>query len=181
MMTRLSATILFIALGLLPLGGCATSSSQAAADRTQGLRLDLFMTARGDRHELYRVDTDGTLHFGGGRSALQDQYTWNGPLTDDEITALHGVLDAHKLWTRDAVGSGDQAEARYTFSVRDGDRRNGFVVKGRSDAMESVRSLLEMASRRRLDDYLERLPRPDLDELQPADAEPQSGPDAPIE
>ena len=74
------------------LAGCSASDPGSA---TRGLSLEMWMQGGENRAAFYRLETDGTLGFGGGADALSHNITWTGPLTAGEIERLWVLLDEH--------------------------------------------------------------------------------------
>ena len=141
------------------LAGCSASDPGSA---TRGLSLEVWDRGAENLAVLYRVQTDGTLSFGGGRDAINQRTSWTGPLTAEEIDQLW-VLLADYGWLSGDVKAASTGEprkriCRIRMSWPGGAKR--YKIRGENPDVEPVETLLAEVSRRRLERDLETLPRP---------------------
>ncbi len=156
-LTSLAALLLFCLLGLT--GGCA-SSRIAGPDVTGGVTLELFVD-RGDRsYALYLMETDGMLHFAGGLDAYDREFTWAGPLTDEEVQQVLAFLDEHDLWHTDPVSTNEPPENKYSVKLRKPGARRSFVIVGDGPDISPLYDLIETASRRKHEEFMQMMPEP---------------------
>jgi hypothetical protein len=141
--------------------GCAAGGARTA-DRTGGLTVELLDEPERGAFSLYRVERDGTLRFGGGVDALNERFSWSGPLTIEEIARLRQLNDEHRWVERRSRPTDSASPRRSTLSVRDGSKYRRYRIEGECDGITPLRELLEQASQRRLDDFMRRLPQPGL-------------------
>jgi hypothetical protein len=111
---------------------------------------------------LYRVDTDGTIAFGGGADARNRNVTWTGTLTGDEIDRLWALLEQHGWLSGDvkaaSTGKPKDIEARIKVWWPGGSKH--YRLRGENPQVTPVAEVLGEASRRRLGGDLQTLPRP---------------------
>jgi hypothetical protein len=138
--------------------GCGTDP----ASTTRGLSLEVWLRGEQNLAILYRVETDGTIGFGGGVDGRSRRVTWSGPLTDEEIDRLWALLRANGWFSGNvkAASTGEPRQREYRIRLRwpEGNRR--YKIRGANPRVAPVEALLNEASRRRLGTELERLPRP---------------------
>jgi hypothetical protein len=143
------------------LGGCASGPSSAdGPDITGGLSLRMMIARPGDSFALYEVRTDGTLLYGGGRDALNDHFTWTGPLTAEEIAELNRLVDEHGWFERDIASESDAEGIKTMITVRRAGAKRAFTVRGVSPRVEPVEALMRSAAQRRHDEFIRTLPQP---------------------
>jgi hypothetical protein len=142
------------------LAGCSAPSRADPDSPTRGLSLEMEMRGEGNLAVLYRVETDGTIGFGGGADAVQREITWTGPLAAEEIERLWVLLEEHGWLSGDLRTTGEQKRPEYRIRLRwpSGSRR--FKVRGANPGVTPVEELLEQAARRRLQGFLGTFPRP---------------------
>ncbi len=124
-----------------------------------GLYLEVMTVGEENLAVLYRVNGRRQIGFGGGMDAIEGRLSWVGELSAEEMERLTPLLAEHG-WYSGKVGTTGEPKKRLTrvdLRWREGHRR--FKVRGRSDDVEPIESLLAEASRRRLDRELEMLPR----------------------
>jgi hypothetical protein len=154
--------LLFAGAVLWLIAGCATTNHDAGPDVTGGLRLEMFIDSGDGSYTRYLVKPDGQISFGGGWDARNRDYTWSGPLTDDEIHRLLALIAEYAWFDRDwpRIGRG---EGRTTdITVRQGGRRRSFRVAGEDPAVMPIEELLATAAARRHEEFLRTLPKPGL-------------------
>ncbi len=109
---------------------------------------------------LYRVEPDGTIHFGGGLDARLEKTTWSGPMTVEEIQKLRDLIQRHG-WFKAGPDSTDRPPGRsYRIQLRWPQGRQTYRVIGRSLDVTPIEQLLAQAAGRRHEAFLETLPRP---------------------
>jgi hypothetical protein len=171
-MIRRLAIVVAVAALLCGPPGCA---SGRGAPGSGGDTLELFISAEENRVVLYRVDDDGTLHFGGGLDAMNGNVTWSGPLTEGEREQLWAMVrDFGWLEKQPPEGDGDPLRKQRVTVRVDGTRRR-FRVQGHCPDVAPVEALLANASLRRHDSFLDTLPRPDLERASGAPPPPATG------
>jgi hypothetical protein len=153
----LTIHLLVIALNL---AGCASSHGPRANSPTSGLELTMFVRDSTSAEAFYRVWRDGTLGFGGGMDARLERTSWTGPMSAEEIRALHRLLEVHNWYSANPVSTHAPKDQLYRITVHAPQARKRFRVKGESPDVQPIRKLLEHASLRRLEGELQRLPEP---------------------
>ncbi len=138
--------------------GCATS----APDRTGGIAIEIDVRGAGNFAVLYRLDTDGTLSWGGGDGARAGEVTWRGTMSDAEIDGLLMILVSDGWFESDPApdASGDVPQRRTTIRLDGPKGKRRLTLAGSSRAVDRVTAYLDPISRRRYDDFLETLPKP---------------------
>ena len=155
-MPALSMTFM-VTLSLL---GCSGGSRVDPQSPTGGLSLKMLVVTEDNAAALYRVQPDGTIHFGGGLDARQEKTTWSGPMTAEEIQQLHDLL-THHGWFDAGPASTDQPPGRsYRIQLRWPKGRQTYRVIGRSLDVTPIEQLLAQAAGRRHEAFLQTLPRP---------------------
>ena len=167
--------VLCRALGAAIIAGCALPDSA-----TGGLTLELNVKGEGQLAVLYRVNRDGTLGFGGGADARNCRISWTGPMTADEIKALRSLLDRHGWFSHGPASTGEPPQREYRIKLTWEGGRRRYTVKGASPDVTPIDQLLERIARRRLDPFLDSLPRPSHPEDEgPGQTTPDTQPAAP--
>ncbi len=159
-MTRIAArsTTAVAAFVLAVLAGCAvTGPADTGPDLTGGRTWELY-TAREGAMARYRIDPDGTLHFGGGRDAMGGRFSWSGPLTAAELDELVELID-EASWFDGPEPVGDDSGRTWALSERMGMKVRRVSVEGDTEKLREVYDLLSTASRRRYGDFLESMPK----------------------
>ena len=131
-LARLGALLRFglLLLAALPAaGGCAADANRLP-DRTGGISLDLLVHTADDTDALYRVERSGLLKFGGGLDAVLDRTSWEGPLTDEEIQRLAGMLDRFDWIRRPPESTGHPRETVWRVTVQTPRGRRRFRTEG---------------------------------------------------
>jgi hypothetical protein len=140
--------------------GCASTFGPRGRDATGGLVLEVYVEAGGGSFARYRVESDGTLRFGGGQDAIDRRFTWSGPMREEEIVRLRALIDEHRWLEADPPSTGQPPERKIEVTLRKGGTRRSFTIIGESEAVAPVLDLLETAALRRHEEFLRRLPRP---------------------
>ena len=152
--------LLLLVLPVL-LAGCASIPRPGALpDRTGGLSVDYFTRTTDERLMRYRVEPSGRISFSGGTDALGDRIGWTGDLTDEEIQALRGLLEARDWYAQSPASAEDVETPFYRVRLIGPGFRRQFEARGSNESLEAMGDLLAAASARRLDPELDRLPKP---------------------
>ncbi|MCA9290548.1 MAG: hypothetical protein KDA25_05435 [Phycisphaerales bacterium] len=142
---------------MLLLVGCGSTSVLRSP-----VTLEMLTTNGPNVAAFYRVRADGAIAFGGGGDAIARRTTWTGTLTDAERASLDATLAAHDC-CRDVVGDGigdGTGSRRYELLVdTPACGRHRLTVEGEAPALAALRTVLEGASARRLDGFLDTLPK----------------------
>jgi len=138
------------------LGGCRQS-----IDRTGGLSVDVRVTGEGNLAVRYVVATDGTIGFAGGhRAQVGGSLSWQGELSDEEISALQELLERDGWWARQPTGSAESPARRTRIKLGNDSSRLTYTVRGVDPTVERLVEALDRIARQRLDPILESLPKP---------------------
>ena len=149
----------------LSLLGCSGSSRVDPQSTTGGLSLKMLVVTEDNAAALYHVQPDGTIHFGGGLDARQENTTWSGPMTAEEIQELHDLL-THHGWFATSPVSTDRPKGRsYRIQLRWPQGRQTYRVIGRSLDVTPIEQLLAQAAGRRHEAFLQTLPRPSSEQI----------------
>ncbi|MCH2141002.1 MAG: hypothetical protein MK100_08225 [Phycisphaerales bacterium] len=154
------ACIIWGAIGCICFaGGCASSSHSAHI----APHLDILLETEDGRSVRYDVSEDGTLRFAGGRDARNSDWSWTGHLDAAQGKRLQSLIQEGKWLETTPHGiAGDGT--RWEISVREGGRRKNFRIDGEVPTVRAAWGILEDAGRARLQEDLDRLPRPDMDQ-----------------
>ncbi len=164
LMLALCATITFL--------GCSGSSRVDPQSPTGNLSLTMLVLTEDNAAALYRVEPDGSIHFGGGLDARLEKTTWSGPMTAEEIRHLHDLLEQHG-WFEAGPDSTDRPPGRsYRIQLRWPEGRQTYRVIGRSADVTPIEQLLAQAAGRRHEAFLETLPRPSAERTSVESPEP---------
>ncbi|MHC4613644.1 MAG: hypothetical protein ACYTAU_08730 [Planctomycetota bacterium] len=141
------------------LAGCSAADPGSA---TRGLSLEVWDRGLENRAVLYRVETDGTISFGGGRDAIQQSVSWTGPLTAEEIDQLWVLLEDHGWFSGEvrAASTGEPRRRQCWIRLRWPGGKKRIRFRGENPDVDPVEALLAEASRRRLQGDLKTLPQP---------------------
>jgi len=157
-----------VAFGLCAVGlmvilqACAGAMGVRAGEAdspTGGLAMSLFITDGETQHALYRVDADGTIHFGGGFDALDNETTWQAGMSDADLTRLRALLEEHG-WLTDPAPTGGEGDRHHRVRLAWPGGTQAFETEGGGPSIDPVREFLERVTARRYDEYLESLPGP---------------------
>ncbi len=166
-LTRLMLTVcVTLATPLAPLG-CSGGSRVDPQSPTGGLSLKMLVLTQDNAAAMYRVEPDGTIHFGGGLDARQEKTTWSGPMTVEEIRQLRDLIEQHG-WYDAGPTSTDRPPGRsYRIQLRWPQGRQTFRVIGRSLDVTPIEQLLAQAAGRRHEAFLDTLPKPSSEQVRP--------------
>jgi hypothetical protein len=145
---------------LLGAAGCAVPRAGDTRPDVMSAQVELFVDHGDGALELYRVERDGTIHFGGGRDARERRTTWQDRLSDAEIADLEQVIADHGGFRLVPDSSAEPRDRTARLTLRSGDGTIRHEVRGGSEAIESLRSALDRIARRRHDRVLQSLPEP---------------------
>ena len=151
-------------LAMILVAGCAPGNTSVSliADGP-GVTLSMEIEGAGALAVRYEVDPDGTLRFSGGRDMILGRVTWTGRLTREESIELAALVDTDR-WGGSGSRRGDaDASRRYRIRLASAGRRSRFELVGADETTVAVEALLERATRRRFEAFLETLPVPSLD------------------
>ena len=109
---------------------------------------------------MYRVESDGSIHFGGGLDARQKKTPWSGSMTSAEIQQLRDLLAQHGWFDAGPASTDRPAGRSYRIELRWPQGRQTYRVIGRSVDVTPIEQLLAQAAGRRHEAFLEALPRP---------------------
>jgi hypothetical protein len=156
------ALLLLPAVAVSCLGGCRSLIGADPNTVTRGLSLEMYAWGAGNYAVFYVVGTDGTIGFGGGLDARVQNVSWTGTLTADEIDRLWVLLEEHGWFSGDvkAATTGDPKERQYRIQVQWPGGQRKYRIKGENPDVAPVAELLDAAARRRMDSFMETLPKP---------------------
>lgn len=139
--------------------GCSSASVARADSPTGGISLEMLITGKDNLAALYRVEQDGSIHFGGGQDAQFNRTSWTGQLTRQEIEQLRASLHEHGWFTAEPTSSSIDADRKYHIELRwPGGHRN-FKVTGKGSKIAAIEDILVKIANRRHDVFLESLPK----------------------
>ncbi|MDG2053745.1 MAG: hypothetical protein P8J86_03470 [Phycisphaerales bacterium] len=156
---------LFLTFGLL--FGCAGSGSGSGATsgtRTGGLNLELTVRGPDGERAQYVLQEEGVLSFSGGRDMVLGQVTWTGDLSDDEIGKVLDTIQSVGWLEVKPASMPDSDEYVYTIDLESPKQTASWTITGDSPYVRPVYVVLDQVSRKRFDSYVDRLPKPSLDE-----------------
>lgn len=159
-----SAGLALAAALLALLAGCAATTPTAGPDdRTGGVTLELLFERPGNAVTRLRLERDGTLHFGGGLDARAERFSWSGPLTAAEVTAVRTSLDKDR-WLTATFPAGppspDDGAGRLTARLRTPAGAKRIRTAGDESRIAAVYEILATAARRRHEEFLGTFPEP---------------------
>lgn len=160
-MKRRAGIMSVLTLCCLAMGGCASSPRVAwdGSSPMAGVMLEMLVRRDASQAVFYRVQPDGALGWGGGQAALARETTWQGTLTDEEATALLALLDRHQWRSGGATASGEPPTLVHEIRLDSPEGSQRYRLVGDEAGLREIRGLLENASRRRLDSFIETLPK----------------------
>lgn len=151
--------VCFTILALAGNSGCSTTSAAKANSPTGGISLQMSIKGKDNLAALYRVEQDGSIHFGGGQDAQLNKTSWTGQLTQQDVEQLRASLDEHGWFTAEPASSSIDADRKYRIDLRwPGGNRN-FKVTGKGLMIAPIEDLLVKFANRRHDLFLESLPK----------------------
>lgn len=114
------------------------------------------------RFRRFELDADGTLHVGGGRTALRRETDWSCTPSAEELRAILGAAERASLQEADIAcdpvpeGDSDPMKTTIEYAWPGGKRRIDLV--GTCPAIEPLRAAFEQASLARFKRQLDALP-----------------------
>jgi hypothetical protein len=92
------------------------------------------------------------------------QVTWTGDLSDDEIGKVLDTIQSVGWLEVKPASMPDSDEYVYTIDLESPKQTASWTITGDSPYVRPVYVVLDQVSRRRFDSYVDRLPKPSLDE-----------------
>ena len=139
--------------------GCSSTSAVKANSPTGGLSLKMSITGKDNLAALYRVDQDGSIHFGGGQDAQINKTSGTGQLTKQDVEQLRALLTEHGWFTAEPASSSVDADRKYRIDLRWPVGNRNFKVTGKGSMIAPIEDLLVKFANRRHDLFLESLPK----------------------
>ena len=164
---RLMRTVCVMLAATLGAFGCAGGSRVDPQSPTGGLSLKMLVLTQDNAAAMYRVEPDGTIHFGGGLDARQEKTTWSGPMTAQEIQHLRDLIAQHGWYDAGPASTGRPPGRSYRIQLRWPQGRRTFRIIGRSLDVTPIERLLAHAAGRRHDAFLDTLPKPSTEPVRP--------------
>ena len=159
-----TACVMLVA-ALAPLGCAGGSRVDDPQSPTGGLSLKMLVLTEDNAAAMYRVELDGTIHFGGGLDARQEKTTWSGPMTAKEIQHLRDLIARHGWYDADPASNGRPPGRSYRIQLRWPQGRRTFRVIGRSLDVTPIERVLAQAAGRRHDAFLDTLPKASSEQI----------------
>ena len=160
----------FLLLALLMVSaGCSSSGGWyapvAGPSPTGGMALQLeLQDIEQTQYARFRVESDGTLVYWGGKDVLFDKVTWTGSIDDEqgrELVALvrrESPLDSFSP-------AGDDAQPTWTLELAEHGRLVEHTVHGDVPCMRVLYDTLQRYTSARFDAVVDALPRADIEGL----------------
>ena len=111
-----------------------------------------------DQTALYIVAPNGTIEFGGGIDALAGKTTWQGELTNAQLSKLNELLRTEQLHS-----VSETLTKRYEITVLQMDEIHRYVLPLSDSSAAELYFFLEEATLERIQVYLDALPKPSMD------------------
>ncbi len=162
---RLMRTVCVMLAATLAAFGCAGGSRVDPQSPTGGLSLKMLVLTQDNAAAMYRVEPDGTIHFGGGLDARQEKTTWSGPMTAKEIQQLRDLIARHGWYDADPASNGRPPGRSYRIQLRWPQGRRTVHVIGRSLDVTPIERVLAQAAGRRHDAFLDTLPKANSEQI----------------
>lgn len=141
--------------------GCqnTTLAAGSSTSPTGGIALEMY--TRGANHEAvyYRIHPDGRLGFAGGFPAHDRVPQWEGDMRAEEIDRLRTLLERDGWWRGEITASGQPTTRRWEIQVVRPENGHRYVLIGEDARLDRLRSFLELVASRRLEPFLETLPK----------------------
>lgn len=159
--TLLRFTLVFCTvIAALVNSSCSSTREANANSPTGGISLEMSITGKDNLAVNYRVDQDGSLHFGGGLDAQINKTSWTGQLSSQEVKQLVALLNEHGWFKQEPDSSSIDADRKYSIDLRWPDGHRSFDVTGKGSGIAPIEELLARVTNRRHDEFLESLPKP---------------------
>ncbi len=107
---------------------------------------------------LYVVEQTGAIEFGGGIDAIAGNTTWDGMLTQEQLSELKTLLSEEKF---NSVKN--RLKQRYEISVQLDDSYVQYMVPLTDSAAVELYYFLEESTLSRIQKHLDALPKPSMD------------------
>ncbi len=147
---RISALAFYGMFGLLMLGCNDAVKVDGDGTYPTPLHIEVRLSATESRHALYRLESDGTLYFGGGREVLIGESKPAGTLTHEQRRTLWQIVDKYNLFEADSTFFGKGKEIDYDVKLRAGGKRRNFKTYD-----DKAKGLAELTAK--LDEYQKEL------------------------
>ena len=151
--------VCFTILALPANSGCSSTSATRANSPTGGLSVEMSITGKDNFAALYRVERDGTIHFGGGQDAQLNKTSWTGQFTNEDVEQLRALLNEHGWFDETPTSSAIDADRKYRIDLRWPGGHRSFKVTGKSSMIAPIEDLLVEIANRRHEVFLESLPK----------------------
>ncbi len=138
----------FLIFTILILGGCNKTTRPI-------LQLERFGE---NQTALYVVEGDGTIEFGGGIDALSGKTTWEGQLTDAQLSKLQELIATENLQTEIVIDS-----KRFEIVICNTEDVHRYVVPISNPSASELYFFLEESTMQRIQAQLDALPKPTMD------------------
>ncbi|MDP6479057.1 MAG: hypothetical protein QGI75_03345 [Phycisphaerales bacterium] len=142
------------------MASCETSPSGP----TIAPRLDMYLKTADGRQVRYDVASNGRLRFAGGQDIPFGIWSWTGSVTAAQGAALRRIV-SQPHWASPIESGDDQGDNAWEITLRDGAGHHFFEVTGDSPGIDAAWVILTEAGSGRLQEDLDRLPRPDIEKL----------------
>lgn len=138
------------------LAGCGT------AHTASGPRVDLQRETTDGRLIRYQLDARGTLRFAGGLDVRTESWSWEGAMPAGQVDQIQAIM-ARAPWMRSSPADVEASGDLWIVRAREGARHCRFEVHGDIPSVVEIWDVLEEAGAARLQDDLDRIPRPDIE------------------
>ena len=152
----------WLLLGVLT--ALTASCETSPAGPTIAPRLDMYLKTADGRQVRYDVASNGQLRFAGGQDIPFSTWSWTGSVTAAQGDALRKIV-SQPNWASSIESGDDQDKNTWEITLRDGAGHHFFEVTGGSPGIDAAWVILTEAGRARLQEDLDRLPRPDIKKL----------------
>lgn len=153
--------LLVLPLAVMLLSGCRSTSLAAgeASSPTGGIAVEMFTRGANLEAVYYRVTPAGRIKYAGGYRAHERETQWEGPITAEEITRLRELLEADGWWTGTVTTTGQPASRQWEIDVARPAGGERYRLTGNGEAVLRLRGLLDEMASKRLDPFLQTLPK----------------------
>ena len=119
-LAKLPVCILFflVYIALIICNGCSSLGASNANSLTGGISLEMSIKGKENLATIYKVEQDGTIHFGGGLDAQLNKTSWTGQLTEQEATQLIALLNKQGWFSDLPYSSNFDADREYKIKLR---------------------------------------------------------------
>jgi hypothetical protein len=141
-------------------GGCASSTVAPAESPTHGIALTMLVRNEGSANQLFIVEPDGAIQWGGGFDAVDGNPSWTGTLSGKEADELVSVMRTHGWLDGHLRADAPAKWPIYEIKVRTPEGSHSSDFKGSCAQVTPVLAVLERIADRRNDAYLNTFPEP---------------------